>query len=175
LYSNSESRVKDVRVEPVFGRLLRVYDEKGQLAVEHQVNLFETGLRPEHPEHEEINRRYREKKETQRSEIVNRFIETFDDNGRLYVEGLRERAGANLYWHLSEIMKYTELYSAIEVSDVLTECISIGAYHKNSVKRMLSLRKIQEPVTGPVLTARMFPSIDITRGLSAYRVEVTCE
>ena len=167
--------LKDVRVEPVFGRLLRVYDEKGQLAVEHQVNLFETGLRPEHPEHEEINRRYREKKETQRSEIVNRFIETFDDNGRLYVEGLKERTGANLYWHLSEIIKYTELYGASEVSDVLTECITIGAYHKNSVKRLLSIRKIQEPVVGPVLTARMFPSVDITRGLSAYRVEVPCE
>lgn len=157
---------KDIRVESVFGRWIRVYDEKGQLSVEHQLNLFETGLRPEHPEHNEINRRCMEKKETQRSEILNRFIETFNDNGRIYVERLKERTGANLYWHLSEIMKYTELYGASEVSDVLTECITISAYHKNSVKRLLSLRKLQEPIISPVFTARMFPPVDIRRGLS---------
>jgi len=167
--------LKEVRVEPIFGRLLRVYDEKGHLAVEHQVNLFERGLRPEHPEHEEINSRLREKKQTQRSEVVDRFIETFDDTGRLYAEGIKERVGANLYWHLSEIMKYTELYSVSEVSDVLAECIRIGAYHKNSVKRLLSLRKIHEPVAVPAPAALIFPSVDITRGLSAYRVEVSHE
>jgi len=106
---------------------------------------------------------------------VDRFIETFDDTGRLYAEGIKERVGANLYWHLSEIMKYTELYSVSEVSDVLAECIRIGAYHKNSVKRLLSLRKIHEPVAVPAPAALIFPSVDITRGLSAYRVEVSHE
>ncbi len=166
--------LKEVMVEPVSGRLLRVYDEKGVLAIEHKVNPFRGGVRPEHPEHEEMNRRFREKKDAQRSEIVNRFLETFD-NGRLYIEGLKERTGANLYWHLSEIMKYTELYGVSEVSGVLAECIIIGAYHKNSVKRLLSVRKIQEPAVSPVLTAQMFPHVDIRRGLSAYRVEVSHE
>lgn len=105
---------------------------------------------------------------------MRRFLETFD-NGRLYIEGLKERTGANLYWHLSEIMKYTELYDVSEVSGVLAECIAIGAYHKNSVKRLLSVRKIQEPKSNPVLTARMLPHVDIRRGLSAYRVEVSHE
>ena len=165
--------LKEVMVEPVSGRLLRVYDEKGELAAEHKVNPFRGGLRPEHPEHEEINRRFIEKKESRKSEILKRFIETFQDSGRLYIKGLKEKVGANLYWHLSEIMKYTELYSISEVLGVLAECLTIGAYHKNSVKRLLSLRKIQRPVIRLDLTTEMFPHVDITRGLSAYRVEVT--
>lgn len=165
--------LRDVMVESVFGKLLRVYDEKGDLVVEHKINLFERGLRPEHPEHEEINRKFRERKEAQKSEIVKRFIEKFEDNGRLYVEGLKERVGANLYWHLSEIMKYASLYGVSKVSDVLTECIHIRAYHKNSVKRLLSSRKIEEPAV--VLTATIFPVANIARELSSYRVEVSHE
>jgi transposase len=166
--------LRDVMVEPVFGKLLRVYDEKGLLAVEHRVNLFERDLRPEHPEHEEINKRFREKKEAKRSEIVNRFIETFNDNGRIFVEGLKERVGANLYWHLSEIMKYTELYGVMAVYDVISECINTGAYHKNSVKRLLRGKKMQSPSIGPLI-CHILPSFDITRGLSVYKVEVPCE
>lgn len=167
--------LKSVMIESAFGRLFRVYDEKGMMAIEHHVNLFERGLRQEHPEHEEINKRFIQKKESQRSEIVSKFIETFKDNGRVYIEGLKERVSANLYWHLREIMQYTDLYGVSEVSDVLTECIKIGTYHKNSVKRLLSVRKIQKPIAGPILTTRVFEGIDITRRLSAYRVEVSHE
>ncbi len=167
--------LKSVMVESVFGRLLRVYDEKGMMAIEHQVNLFESGLRGEHPEHEEINKRFRQKKESQRSEIVRKFIETFKDNGKVYIEGLKERVSANLYWHLTEIMQYTDIYGVSEVSDVLTECLKIGSYHKNSVQRLLSFRKIQKPIVWPILTSRVFEGVDITRGLSAYRVEVSYE
>jgi Helix-turn-helix domain of resolvase. len=76
---------------------------------------------------------------------------------------------------LNEYEDKVELYSVSEVSDVLAECIRIGAYHKNSVKRLLSLRKIHEPVAVPAPAALIFPSVDITRGLSAYRVEVSHE
>ena len=111
-----------VMVESVFGKIFRVYDEKGLVAIEHQVNLFGKGIRPEHPEHEEVNKKYREKKEAYKSETANRFIEIFEDNGNLYIEGLRQRVGANLYWHLIEIMKYTLVYPVEEVSSVLRDC-----------------------------------------------------
>jgi hypothetical protein len=45
-----------------------------------------------------------------------------------------------MYWHIEEIMKYTMLYSIADVRMALAECIQIGAYHKNSVRRLLSLR-----------------------------------
>ena len=88
--------LKSVMIESVFGRFLRVYDEKGVIAIEHQVNLFERGLRGGHPEHEEINKKYRQNKESQRSDIVSKFIESFKDNGRVYIEGLKERVSGNL-------------------------------------------------------------------------------
>lgn len=168
--------LREVMVEPIFGRSLRVYDENGKIAVEHQVNPFETGIRPNHPEHEEMNRRFREKKEAHRSAVVNRFIETFNEIGRVYVEGLREKVGVNLYWHLTELMKYTELYSISEVSEVLSECIELGAYHKNSVQRLLGLKKLQKPIViNTVINGRQFEPISIKRGLSDYRVEVSHE
>ncbi|MFQ5456186.1 MAG: hypothetical protein ACE5EA_08300 [Nitrospirota bacterium] len=37
-------------------------------------------------------------------------------------------------------MSYTLIYKVEEISEVLTECINIEAYHKNSVKRLLRLR-----------------------------------
>lgn len=162
-------------VEAIFGRLLRVYDEKAMPAIELKVNLFEAGLRPEHPEHEEINKRFREKKEAQRSEAIRRFVGTFGDKGRFYIEGLKERVGVNLYWHLSEIMRYTELYPVEAVSDVIKECIDIGAYHKNSVKRLLSLMEIQPTVSESMFNIRTFEPVDIKRGLSEYKVEVCNE
>lgn len=111
--------LREVMVESVFGRQFRVYDKRGEMVIEHRIRLFDKRVRPEHPEHEEINREYREKKEAQRSEIVNRFILTFSDNGKIYVERLRERVGPNLYWHLTQIMRYSLLYSIEDVSDVL--------------------------------------------------------
>src|SRR3989338_1969727 len=173
--------LRNVWVEPVFGRLLRVYDNKGVMVAQHEVRLFDKGIRPPHPEHEEINRQYmgkrdavrsdvvrrfieafddngrvyvkilreneekkrqyRGKRDAVRSDVVRRFIEAFDDNGRVYVEGLREKCGPNLYWHLTEIMKYTHVFPVEEVSAVIAECIGIGSYHKSSVGRLLGTKK----------------------------------
>jgi len=167
--------LRNVWVEPVFGRLLRVYDNKGVMVAQHEVRLFDKGIRPPHPEHEEINRQYMGKRDAVRSDVVRRFIEAFDDNGRVYVEGLREKCGPNLYWHLTEIMKYTHVFPVEEVSAVIAECIGIGSYHKSSVGRLLGTKKMQKPI---VLTSPMcpvIPRIDITRSLGVYRMEVTHE
>jgi hypothetical protein len=75
------------------------------------------------------------KKETYRAETVKKFIETFPQLGGLYVEGLKSAVTANLYWHIDEIMKYTLVYNTADVAAALSECIEIGSYHKNSVRR----------------------------------------
>lgn len=164
--------LREVMVEEVFGRLLKTYDTSGEIVAENPIRLFGDGIRPEHPEHEEINRKYREKREFKRSFLIRRFVETFNEKGEIYVEGLKERVGANIYWHLEEIMKYTELYSVREVLEVLSECIKMGAYHKNSLKRLLGKREMEKPC---METFDMLPlpvSVNITRPLSEYKVEV---
>jgi len=62
--------LKDALVETELGKKLRVYDMGGQLIAEHRVRLFDKGIRPVHPEHDEINESYRKKKETYRAETV---------------------------------------------------------------------------------------------------------
>lgn len=164
--------LRNVWVEPVFGRLLHVYDDKGMMVARHEVRLFDNGIRPPHPEHEEINRKYMEKRDAVRSDVVRRFVEAFDDNGRVYVEGLRERFGPNLYWHLTEIMKYTHVFPVEDVSAVIAECIGIGSYHKSSVGRLLGKKKMIEPPVNPSLMSHPIPHADIKRSLNIYRVEV---
>jgi len=61
--------LKSVLIEPIFGRMIRVYDEKGNIAVTHELSLS-PGRRPVHPEHEEMNRAYQDKKEARKSAIV---------------------------------------------------------------------------------------------------------
>lgn len=167
--------LKTVWVEPVFGRVLLVYDERGVMVVKHEVRLFDRGIRPVHPEHEEINRGYREHREARRSLIVRRFVEVFNQSGRVYIEGLKDRVGPNLYWHLSEIMKYTQVYLVEDIIDVIVQCISIGAYHKSSVGRLLGKKRMKEPEIGSSLMSNPIPRGDIRRGLTVYRVEVAHE
>ncbi|MGO9612813.1 MAG: hypothetical protein ACLPX5_07250, partial [Dissulfurispiraceae bacterium] len=91
---------------------------------------------------------------------------------QLYAEGLKTSVTANMYWHIEEIIDYTKLYSIADVSSVLAECIEIGAYHKNSVRRLLGCRA---PQSSPpeILNEPYMPSpVDIRRPLCAYKVEV---
>ena len=97
--------LKDVRVESELGKKIRVYDLGGQMIAEHAVRLFDKGIRPVHPEHDEINDAYAKKKEAYRAGRVKKFIETFPQLGSLYVEGLRSAVTANMYWHIEEIMR----------------------------------------------------------------------
>jgi len=38
--------LRDVMVEGILGRTLRVYDLKGNLVTEHEIRLFEEGIKP---------------------------------------------------------------------------------------------------------------------------------
>ena len=167
--------LRNVWVEPVLGRLLRVYDDTGIMVTMHEVRLFDKGIRPLHPEHEEINRQYMEKRGAVRSDVVKRFVDTFNDNGRIYVEGLREKCGPNLYWHLTEIIKYTHVFPVEDVSVVIEECIDIGSYHKNSVGRLLGKKKMIDPPVNHSLISHPGAYADINISLDVYRVEVSHE
>lgn len=163
--------LKDVRVEAEFGKKLRVYDLAGGLIAEHNKRLFNKGIRPVHPEHEKINDAYMRKKETYRAETVKKFIETFQQPGRRYLEGLKTAVTANLYWHIEEIMKYTEVYSIADVLAVLSECMEIGAYHKNSVRRLLQCKEPQKQPFDILNQPCLVAFVDIRRPLADYKVE----
>ena len=124
--------------------MIRVYDEKGNIAVTHELSLS-PGRRPVHPEHEEMNRAYQDKKEARKSTSVKAFILTFPDQAD-YMEALRKAQGANLYAHLREIVSYTDIYPVEEVSRILHECMGMGAFHKNTVKRLLASKALKVPV-----------------------------
>lgn len=156
--------LRSVLVEPVFGRLIHVYDEKGAVAVTHEISLS-PGHHPPHPEHEEMNRTYQEKKEARKSAIVKAFIDKFPDQEE-YVEALRRAQGANLYAHLKEIVSYADVYPAEEVSRILSECMTMGAFHKNTVKRLLASKALKVPV--PSLSGFAGPA-PLIRNLSVYR------
>lgn len=164
--------LQTVRVEAEFGKTLKVYDKGGSLLAEHKARLFEKGIRPVHPEHEARNEVFMKKKESHRAESVKKFIKTFEQAGQAYVEGLRSSVTANMYWHIEEIMKYTELYSIADVSSVLAECLEIGAYHKNSVRRLLECRAPQNRPLEILNTLYISAPVDIRRPLSDYKVEV---
>jgi hypothetical protein len=70
--------LKSILVEPVFGRMIHVYDEKGNIAITHDLSRT-SGYRPAHPEHEAMNRMFQEKKAAKKSAIVVAFTETFPE------------------------------------------------------------------------------------------------
>lgn len=163
--------LQDVRVESEFGKKIKVYDLGGQLIEEHRVRLFDKQIRPVHPEHAEMNEAYGKKKEAYRAERVKQFIETFPAVGSFYVEGLRSAVTANLYWHIDEIMKYTLVYNTEDVAAALSECIEIGAYHKNSVMRLLQCREPNKQCFHVLHQPCIVSSVDISRPLADYKVE----
>lgn len=163
--------LRDVRVESEFGKKIKVYDLGGQLIREHTVRLSDKGIRPVHPEHADMNEAYMRKKAAYRAERVKAFIETFSQLGSLYGGGLRTAVTANIYWHIDEIMKYTLVYNTEDVAAALSECIEIGAYHKNSVMRLLQCREPNRQ-SFPVLNQPCIVSpVDIRRPLADYKVE----
>lgn len=144
----------------------------GRLITEHKARLFNKKIRPVHPEHEDRNKAYMKKKEMHRACSVRGFIETFGPIGQTYSEGLKTAATANIYWHIEEIMKYTMLYSISDVTSVLAECIEIGAYHKNSVRRLLQCREPKNHPLEILYSPYIVPPVDIRRPLCDYKVEV---
>lgn len=167
--------LKDVRVESEFGKKIKVHDMSGQMIEEHPVRLFDKGIRPVHPEHDEINESYRKKKEAYRAEAVKKFIETFSGLGSLYVEGLKTAVTANMYWHIDEIMKYTVIYNTEDVAEAISECIEIGAYHKNSVRRLLQCRGTQKQAFDILNQPCIVSPVNIRRSLAEYKVPACAE
>ncbi|MEW5819606.1 MAG: IS21 family transposase [Cyanobacteriota bacterium] len=116
--------LKDVFIEAIYGRQIKIYNSSGELLQIFQTNLFEKGIKPKHPEHEIINQQYINKKESLRSQSINRFIEMFDDTGLLFIENLKKTQYNNLLWHLSEIIEYTKIYHPDDVKKALYESIT---------------------------------------------------
>ena len=54
----------------------------------------------------------------------------------------------------------------------MDECIRLGAYHKNTVKRLLGERDLQIPLPAVDGLPLCGAAVEIGRSLSAYRVEV---
>ena len=164
--------LRDVWVEEILGSVLLIYDISGNMILEHPVCVFDKGIRPEHPEHASINEACMQKKESYRAGLVRTFLDRFPVQGDTYVAGLRKNTTVNMSWHLEEILGFCHFYRDNELAAVLDECIKLGAYHKNTVKRLLGERDFQIPLSAleglPVCRA----GLEITRSLSAYRVEV---
>ncbi|MFN3481168.1 MAG: IS21 family transposase [Thermodesulfovibrionales bacterium] len=162
--------LRQVKVEAEFGKIIKVYDMAGDLIQEHKVRLIDKSIRPQHPEHEDMNRAYMERKEAHRAKSIIEFIDSFGETAEVYIEGLRAAVTANIYWHIEEIMRYTMLYSTEDIKTVLKECIEIGAYHKNSVRRLLESK---QPLIQPIELLKethVISTVDIKRPLSDYRV-----
>jgi transposase len=163
----------DVWVEEVFGSVLLIYDVSGKVIAEHSVRLFDKGIRPEHPGHAAINDACLMKKESYRAGLIRTFVERFPAQGDTYVAGLRKNTTVNMSWHLEEILGFCHFYRNDEISAVLDECIRLGAYHKNTVKRLLGERDFQIPLSALEGLPMCRAALDITRSLSAYHVEVS--
>ncbi len=155
--------LKKVLIENVFGRYIYIYDEKG-LPHKQSLSIDRGGIVP-HPEHEMINKAYINKKEAKRSVLVDTFIKLFPEH-IAYLEELRKTHGPNLYFHLKEIIALADIYPAQEVSRVIGECSSIGAYHKNTIRRLINTHLAKEPLSSTCVIPYL-PSI--TRDLSVYR------
>ncbi|MGB9851222.1 MAG: Mu transposase domain-containing protein [Moorellaceae bacterium] len=162
---------RKVWIENIYGRHMKVYDEAGVLVEEFDLDLKKQTIRPLHPEHEAINRQYQEKKVKARSALAGKFISTFGEEGQRYLEGLREQTGANLYWHLSEILSYQNIYTNEDIAAAIKECLKIGSYHKNSVKRLLEGKELAPLSLANEVTNLEVPAGKIKRDLSCYALE----
>ncbi|NSW91731.1 MAG: IS21 family transposase [Firmicutes bacterium] len=159
---------KRVWIEIIYGRRMKVYDEAGKLVDEFDLYLQKQTNRPVHPEHEAINRQYQEKKTKVRSALAGKFISTFGETGRIYLEGLRDHTGANLYWHLAEILRYENIYTPEAITAAIRECLKIGSYHKNSIKRLLEKNEIAPLSLDYDQASLNLPPVKIKRDLSCY-------
>lgn len=164
--------LRNVLAEEIFGSILMIYDVSGKVIAEHPIRLFDKGVRPEHPEHAAINDACLQKKESYRAGLIRTFVERFPDQGDAYVAGLRKNTTVNMSWHLDEILGFCHFYKSNEIAAVLDECIRLGAYHKNTVKRLLGERDFQIPLSALDGLPMCGAAMEIARSLSAYRVEV---
>lgn len=158
--------LQDVLVESVYGVRIRVYSKDGELILDEEVELFEKGRKPVHPEHEVINEKCRELARKIRSARVKKFIEVFGDTGKRFYEGLKRTAGQNVYWHLDEILSYRSLYKTEDIANALLECLEAGSFHKDSIFRILKKVPLRQETYN--VQELVFPSSGIKRPLEVY-------
>ena len=155
--------LRNVLIEPVLGRMVKIYDEKGSFIAEYNKNIF--GERLIHPEHIKFNEECVLRKETKRSKLLNKFIGLAGEAGNVFIEGLEKNTGLNIYWHVSEIINYIELYGIKNVLPAINICAESGFYDKNSVKRLIKTDVVIENVPN------ILPlPVNIKRNLSYYRI-----
>jgi len=160
--------LREVKIESIFGRIIRIYDMEGNEISKHWINPVAKGIRPIHPEHEQLNKAYMEKRKKICSKVVNHFIEAFGDIGKRFLKGLREHRGANTYWHISEILACRQLYKREDIKDAIKQCDDIGAYHKNSVIRLLEGKQLKPMYNSSSISLSHLSGKRIKRDLSVY-------
>ena len=160
--------LNEMMVESVLGRVIRIYNLNGEMVCHYWVDPTGKGQRPTHPEHEKLNRAYRDKRQKVRSVVIERFRSTFGDISEEFIKGLRDATGANIYWHLSEILACCDLYRKEDVKYAIEQCSRMGSYHKNSVIRLLEGRDLKPFFPEAVMPLGGYSGNIIRRPLSAY-------
>ncbi len=165
-----ELALQEVWVESVFGRELKVYAKTGELMLTLPLVLSRQTQRPTHPEHEILNEAYREKRKQKQGAVVEKFKAAFGSVGEAYLEGLRQKVSGNLQWHLHEILKYEEVFGLEAVLHSIKACLTLGAYHKNSVQRLIQVHLKPQPLDPlkPLPLVHNLPAGSLIRELSDY-------
>jgi transposase len=168
-----------VLVEGIMGRKIRIINQKGDLLKEYDVNLFENGLRPEHPEHKAMNESFQAKREEKRSSLVEKFETEFGAVGQQYVVGLKEQTRENVYWHIKQILHLSKFYDTGLIQEALQDAINCRSYHKNTIVSLLRLKKMKvlAPNAEIALVSIVLPPsglsdapVNIRRGLECYAI-----
>ncbi len=157
---------KQVLVESRFGKAFKVL-ESGTVVCEFP-KRFEGPSQIPHPEHVTINAAFGESKRRKRSAPLIHFLTLFGERGALFFEGLKAEQRENVYSHLNDILLFTQFYQLPDMISVLDECIVMGAFHKNTVKRLLASKILKIP-SSAVGISIVVPSAPISRPLSVYK------
>lgn len=162
---------QNILIESVYGRKLNIYNLSGEL-IKSLNRGFDKGIKPGHPEHKDLNSVYWEKKQSKRSQIIKKFIETFGDEGQIFLKNIKQKDCFNLAWHLSEILELVMLYQIEDIQKSLQTCNEIGCFHKNSVKNLLKPSDNKIPIIKKSELLNFAKFRNIKRSLSDYRIEV---
>ena len=157
---------RDVVIESVFGKTFRVLE--GESVVSEFPRRNQGPVHIVHPEHVTLNTEIRESKRREHSARVLHFVTLFGEQGQRFLEGLKEEQRENAYHHLNEVLLLTQFYHSDDIIAVLVDCIEMGRFHKNTVKRLLTPKplKCPSPSTG---SPSLHASVPITRSLSVYK------
>lgn len=167
---------EQVFVDDRFGRLIAVYNQKGEEIGTYELRCKDSPNRPIHPEHDARNLRYQTKREMVRSRMLRAFFDTFAEAGDHFLEGLRQKVGANLTWHCREILNLTSIYEIDVIKNALFLCTKIHAFHKNYVLGLIAKESQKTVILPGKSPFSIFTSpVDIHRDLREYSEVVSHE